>query len=53
MLYYEVRVMGKVRIEALKCERCGHLWVPHKPIKEVRLCPHCKTAYWDKPKNAK
>jgi predicted Zn-ribbon and HTH transcriptional regulator len=41
----------KVIKQGLKCERCGYEWVPRKKsITEVRICPQCKTAYWDKPK---
>lgn len=30
----------------LHCKRCGHSWYPKQP--EVRICPKCKSAYWDK-----
>jgi hypothetical protein len=30
------------------CMRCGHRW-PSKQ-KKPRICPKCKTAYWDMPK---
>jgi predicted Zn-ribbon and HTH transcriptional regulator len=45
--------MAKIKVlkDGLKCERCGHEWVPRKKLlSEVRLCPKCKTAYWDKPR---
>ena len=35
------------RPERLECIKCGHTWIPRKT--EVRLCPNCKTAYWDRP----
>jgi uncharacterized OB-fold protein len=35
----------KIKMPELKCLRCGHIWHPRKPI--VRLCPRCKSAYWD------
>ncbi len=38
----------KIKINLLKCVRCNHTWAPRKV--EVRLCPKCKTAYFDKPK---
>lgn len=28
------------------CKRCGHSWYPRQP--EVRICPKCKSPYWDK-----
>lgn len=31
----------------LKCERCGHEWIPRKDKSQVRQCPSCKTVWWD------
>ncbi len=39
-----------IKITKLECKRCGHKWVPKK--EEVRICPKCKSAWWDKVKNA-
>ena len=36
----------KIKLQKFKCKRCGHEWVPRK--KDVRQCPYCKSAYWDK-----
>jgi predicted Zn-ribbon and HTH transcriptional regulator len=36
-------------IQAHKCLRCGHVWIPRKKEKP-RVCPKCKSPYWDKPK---
>src|SRR5438105_2785689 len=46
-----------------RCERCGHEWVARRPrnlppgktgkrekLPKPRLCPHCKSAWWDTPK---
>ena len=41
----------QVTIPKLKCLRCGHKWWPRK--EEVRLCPHCKSAYWNRPRKSK
>lgn len=38
----------KIRIPKLNCKRCGHNWIPKK--EEVRICPKCKSPYWDRPK---
>jgi len=35
----------------LNCLRCGHGWTPRK--RRVRICPACKSAYFDKPRDAK
>ena len=38
----------KIDIEKLKleCKRCNHRWMPRK--KEIRICPSCKSPYWDR-----
>lgn len=36
----------KIKQQRLNCKRCDHKWTPRG--KEVRQCPKCKTAYWDK-----
>jgi len=43
----------KVDIEAMKleCKRCGHKWIPRKV--EVRICPKCKSPYWDRGRKVK
>ena len=57
----------KIRIEvnAFKCLRCSHRWIPRVSMEELegqikekpRICPDCKSAYWDlepkKKKNSK
>lgn len=35
----------------LECLRCRHKWIPH--IETVRICPKCKSAYWDTPKKTR
>lgn len=37
-----------IDLKKLECKRCQHSWYPTKP--DVRLCPSCKSAYWDVPK---
>ena len=37
-----------IKITKLECKRCRHSWIPKK--EEVRQCPKCKSAYWDKEK---
>lgn len=34
------------------CQRCGHEWQP-RDVDKVKVCPKCKTAYWDIPKRQK
>ena len=46
--------MGKVKVDAYHCERCGHIWLPREPTKREHrdpiLCAKCKSAYWNIPK---
>lgn len=30
----------------LTCNKCGHRWKPRQ--EEVRQCPKCKSAWWDR-----
>ncbi len=34
------------KLPEVTCRRCGHSWYPRQP--EVRICPKCKSPYWDK-----
>lgn len=47
--------MAKVRLEVwgYRCERCGHEWVPRRENEEPRVCPKCKSPYWNRPRKAK
>jgi hypothetical protein len=36
-------------LPVLQCKRCSHKWIPRNPEKP-RICPKCKSPYWDKPK---
>ena len=50
--------MVKVQIWGYRCERCEHEWVPRTKANgvEPRVCPKCKSPYWNvprKPKRAK
>ena len=37
--------MVDIALQELECKRCGYKWVPR--IKKVRICPKCKSPYWD------
>ncbi|MDI6916413.1 MAG: hypothetical protein QMC80_01300 [Thermoplasmatales archaeon] len=43
----------KITLSGYKCERCGHKWVPKKLGNNPRVCPKCKSPYWDVPKKVK
>lgn len=44
--------MGRVPITVLgyQCERCRHEWLPRDEKKEPKVCPKCKSPYWNVPK---
>jgi len=39
----------EIVLKGYRCERCGHEWVP-RGNEIPRVCPKCKSPYWDKPK---
>ena len=44
--------MARVPITVMgnRCERCAHEWIPRDSGQERRVCPKCKSPYWDRPK---
>jgi rubrerythrin len=46
LIYYE---MGRIQISGYKCERCSHIWAG-RGKEEPRVCPKCKSPYWNVPK---
>ncbi|MBI2909436.1 MAG: hypothetical protein HYX92_17460 [Chloroflexi bacterium] len=44
--------MAKIEVEAFKCERCGHVWTPRGKGAEPRVCPKCKSPYWNVPRRS-
>jgi hypothetical protein len=38
-----------IELPTLKCLRCRHEWIPNRPV-EPKVCPKCKSPYWNKPK---
>jgi predicted Zn-ribbon and HTH transcriptional regulator len=40
----------KITLEGFKCERCGHEWVKRGKHGNPRVCPKCKSPYWDVPR---
>ena len=41
---------GENNAAGVLCERCGHKWVPRDVNDEPRVCPKCKSPYWNKPR---
>lgn len=44
--------IGMVMLLAARC-RCGHEWLPREKGDRPRVCPKCKSPYWDRPKHQK
>ena len=42
--------MAKIQVWAWQCERCGHTWVPREVDSQPKVCPKCKSPYWDRPR---
>ncbi len=44
--------MDKVAITLMgyRCLRCRHEWVPRNNTNEPRVCPKCKSPYWNVPR---
>lgn len=42
--------MGEVRLFGYRCERCGHEWMPRNKKNEPKVCPRCKSPYWNIPR---
>ena len=45
--------MAIVKVEAYECDRCGHgPWLPRKLVMP-KICPNCKSPYWNKKRKKK
>ena len=50
--------MGRIEVQVFKCDRCGHIWMPREAASKLdnldanlpKVCPKCKSPYWDIPK---
>lgn len=44
--------MARVPITVMgyRCERCGYEWLPRDTNQEPKVCPKCKSPYWNTPK---
>lgn len=42
--------MSTVMVEAYRCQRCEHYWLPQVKRRAIRpkVCPSCKSPIWDK-----
>ena len=57
-IWYIMRCMGRTLVNAFKCDRCNHTWLPKawdgnpESLDELlpKVCPHCKSPYWNTPR---
>lgn len=40
----------RIKVTGFQCERCRHRWIPRKKTSTPKVCPKCKSPYWDRPK---
>ncbi|HIH04894.1 TPA: hypothetical protein HA281_00810 [Candidatus Woesearchaeota archaeon] len=40
----------RVLIVGNRCYRCGYEWKPDQIEVPPKVCPKCKSPYWDKPR---
>jgi len=43
----------KVTITKIECLRCGHTWIARKEEKDIKICPKCKSPYFNIPRREK
>lgn len=41
-----------ITVMGFHCERCSHEWIPRRPDSDPRVCPSCKSPYWDTPRKS-
>jgi predicted nucleic acid-binding Zn ribbon protein len=48
----EGKLLGIIKIDAFKCEKCGHIWISRMYTKDDPpvTCAKCKNPYWNRPK---
>lgn len=45
----EKAARAALAVLGVKCLRCQHQWIRKTPQKP-RVCPKCKSPYWDRPR---
>ena len=44
--------MAIITMKGYICERCEHKWAPRALGQEPKVCPKCKSPYWNTPRKA-
>ncbi len=42
----------EIKLYEYTCERCFHKWIP-RTTEKPRVCPKCKSPYWDRKRKKK
>ena len=42
--------MAVITMKGYMCERCEHKWVPRALGQVPKVCPKCKSPYWNTPR---
>lgn len=48
----KVAAMPKVKLWGYRCLRCEHEWLPRDKSQQPKVCPKCKSPYWDTPRKS-
>ena len=40
--------MSIIKLIGQQCKRCEHTWLPREALQEPRVCPKCKSPYWNR-----
>ena len=48
MIKHCVTCMPRIKVEACKCNKCGHVWLPRESNPNPIACAGCKSPYWDR-----
>ncbi len=42
----------KMTVWGWRCERCAHEWLPRNTTQDPKVCPKCKSPYWNTPRRS-
>lgn len=42
-----------ITLLGFRCVRCGREWAPRDPENVPKVCPTCKSPYWERPRKYK
>jgi predicted Zn-ribbon and HTH transcriptional regulator len=51
-LYRKLMARVPITVMGYRCERCGHEWIPRGADEEPRVCPKCRSAWWNRPRKS-